>query len=70
MIPNRPDDALGIGVIYTGISNRVHAFDLDSGLPVARTFEMLFEMCYTMQLKPVGRCSPISNTSCILAAMW
>jgi porin len=52
MIPNRPDDALGIGFIYTGISNRVHAFDVDSGLSVARNFEMLFEMCYTMQLRP------------------
>jgi porin len=51
MIPNRPDDALGIALVYTGISNRVHAFDLDSGLPGARTFEMLFEMCYTMQLR-------------------
>jgi porin len=52
MIPNRPEDALGIAVLYTGISNRVHGFDVDSGLPVARDFEMLFEMCYTRQLKP------------------
>jgi porin len=29
----------------------VHGFDLDSGLPVARTFEMLFEICYTLQLR-------------------
>jgi hypothetical protein len=42
---------LGIGFIYTDISNRVHGFDLDSGLPVARTFEELFEICYTAQLK-------------------
>jgi porin len=51
MIANRPDDALAIAILYTGISNQVHAFDVDSGLPVARTFEMLFEMCYTMQLR-------------------
>ena len=51
MIPHRPNDALGIGFIYTGISNRVHGFDLDSGLPVARAFEELFEICYTAQLK-------------------
>jgi porin len=51
MIPNRPDDAFAISVLYTGISNRVHGFDVDSGLPVARNFEMLFEMCYTRQLK-------------------
>ena len=51
MIPHRPNDALGIGFIYTGISNRVHGFDLDLGLPVARAFEELFEICYTAQLK-------------------
>jgi len=28
----------------------VHGFDLDSGLPVARNFEALFEICYAMQL--------------------
>jgi porin len=38
MTPHRPDDALGIGFAYTGISDRAHGFDLDSGLPVARTF--------------------------------
>jgi porin len=52
MIPHRPDDTLGIGFVYTGISNQVHGFDLDSGLPIARTFEALIEICYTMQLKP------------------
>ncbi len=50
MIPHRPDDTLGIGVAYTGISDRVHAFDLDSSLPVARNYEALLEICYTMQL--------------------
>jgi hypothetical protein len=37
-------------MLRTGISNRVHGFDLDSGLLVARTFEELFEICYTAQL--------------------
>jgi porin len=50
MIPHRPDDTLGIGVAYTGISNRVTGFDIDSGLPVARNYEALLEICYTMQL--------------------
>jgi porin len=50
MIPHRPDDVLGVGVTYTGISDQVHAFDIDSGLPVARNYEALFEVCYTMQL--------------------
>jgi porin len=51
MIPRRPDDALAIGFAYTGVSHQVHGFDLDSGLPVARTYEALLEICYTMQLK-------------------
>jgi porin len=50
MIPRRPDDSFAIGVAYTGISNRVHGFDIDSGLPVARNYEALLEICYTMQL--------------------
>jgi porin len=50
MIPNRPDDTLGVGVAYTGISDRVHAFDVDSGLSVARNYEALIEVCYNMQL--------------------
>jgi len=51
MIPPRPDDSLGIGFAYTAISNQVHGFDLDSGLPVARTYEALLEICYTLQLR-------------------
>ncbi|MGB0056693.1 MAG: carbohydrate porin, partial [Methyloceanibacter sp.] len=39
MIPHRTDDSLGIGFAYTGISDRVHGFDIDSDLPVARTSE-------------------------------
>ncbi len=51
MIPRRPDDLLAVGFAYTGISNSVHDFDLDSGLPVARTREALLEICYTFQLR-------------------
>jgi porin len=50
MIPRRPDDSFAIGVAYTGISNEVHGFDVDSGLPVARNYEALLEICYTAQL--------------------
>jgi porin len=50
MIPHRPDDGLGIAFAYTGISDQVHGFDVDSGLPVARNYEALLEICYTMQL--------------------
>jgi porin len=52
MIPHRADDSLGIGFAYTGISDRVHGFDIDSGLPVAQNYEAALEICYTAQLKP------------------
>ncbi len=48
----RPDDALAIGFAYTGISDRVSAFDVSTGEPVTRNYEALFEICYTMQLAP------------------
>ena len=52
MIPHRADDALGIGFAYSGVSNSVHGFDVDSGEPVARNYEALLEICYTYQIKP------------------
>jgi porin len=51
MIPHRPNDVLGVGAVYTGISDQVHGFDVDSGLPVARNYEALFEICYTAQIQ-------------------
>jgi porin len=52
MIPGRPDDGLAIGFAYTGISDQVHAFDVESGQPVARNYEALIEICYTYQINP------------------
>jgi porin len=52
MIPHRADDLLGIGFAYTGVSDQVHGFDLDAGLPVPQTREAVLEICYTAQLKP------------------
>jgi porin len=52
MIPGRPNDGLAIGFAYTGISNRVHGYDVDLGEPVARNYEALIEICYTYQVKP------------------
>ena len=52
MIPHRSEDTLGIGLAYSGISSEAHGFDVDSGLPVSRTYEALLEFCYTAQLKP------------------
>ena len=51
MIPGRPEDALAIGFAYTRISDDVHAYDVDFGLSVARSYEALVELTYTMQLK-------------------
>ena len=52
MVPDRGDDAIGIGFAYTGISNRVRGFDSDSGLSVLQNYEAVLEVCYTAQLKP------------------
>jgi porin len=35
----------------SGVCAEVATVDLDSGLPAARTFEALLEICYIMQLK-------------------
>jgi porin len=50
MIPGRPDDALAVGFAYTGISDQVSAFDIDSGELVARNYESLVEIAYTFQV--------------------
>jgi porin len=52
MFRRRPDDAIAFGIAYTGISDRVSAFDVSAGEPVARNYEMLLEICYTMQVAP------------------
>ena len=50
MIPGRPNDALAVGFAYTGISDQVSAFDVDSGEPVAREYESLIEIAYTLEV--------------------
>jgi len=50
MIPGRPNDALAVGFAYTGISDEVSAFDVDSGEPVARNYESLIEIAYTFEI--------------------
>jgi len=52
MIPGRPADALAIGFGYTGISDRVSAFDVDFGEPITRSYEALVEIAYTYEIKP------------------
>ena len=70
MIKSRPDDSFAIGFAYTGISDQVTGFDIDSGLPVARNYEALLEICYTMQLTiRLDAFSRTSSTSGSPAAM-
>jgi porin len=52
MIPRRPADAFAVGFAYTGISNQASAFDIDAGEQVARNYEALIEICYTLEIKP------------------
>ena len=51
MMAHRSDDSLAVGFAYAGISDQVHGFDVDSGLPVVRNYEALFEICYTTQIQ-------------------
>jgi porin len=48
MTPHRAEDVLGIGFAYTSLLN---AHGLNIGLPNARTYEALLEICYSAQLK-------------------
>lgn len=50
MFPKRPNDALAVGFAYTNISDQVSASDVDFGEPVARNYESLVEICYTIQI--------------------
>jgi porin len=51
MFKTRPNDALAVGFAYTGISDQVHAYDVDLGESVARNYEALIEICYTFEIK-------------------
>ena len=52
MFRGRPKDAFAVGFAYTNISDRVSAFDVDLGEPVARNYEALIEVAYTFQINP------------------
>jgi porin len=52
LIPRRPDDVLGIGFAYSGISGDASAFDRASGLSVIRNHETLLEISYTAEIRP------------------
>lgn len=48
----RPDDTLGIGFAYTGISPRVSNAQEADHKPVIASHEALLELCYTAQIVP------------------
>ena len=50
MITGRPADALAVGFAYSRISDKVSAFDIGTGEPVARNYESLIEVTYTYQI--------------------
>jgi porin len=57
LVPNRPDDRFGAGVVYSRFSNSVRAFDQDqinfSGVPgVVRDYEANLELSYVAQIVP------------------
>lgn len=64
LIDSRPDDKLGIGVIYSRFSDRVRAFDRDTavftGLPtVIRDYELNLELTYLSQIRPGLTVQPV-----------
>jgi porin len=48
----RPNDLLGIGFAYTGISDSAQQADVNQGLSVIRDYESLLEVSYTASIIP------------------
>jgi porin len=46
----RPDDILGIGFAYTGVSSQIIEYDRSQGFPVIPSFEGMLEVSYTAEL--------------------
>jgi porin len=52
MTDSRPDDILGVGFAYSGVSDHVSGFQMDSGAAVISNYEALLEVSYTAQIVP------------------
>jgi porin len=52
MSASRPNDMLGIGFAYTGISSQVSAFQVDDSQTVIANYESMVEVSYTAQIIP------------------
>ncbi|XSG82163.1 MAG: carbohydrate porin [Methyloligella sp. ZOD6] len=51
MVAARPDDVLALGFAYTDVSDSVGAFEVETGAMIARSYESLAEMTYTLSLR-------------------
>jgi porin len=52
MTDSRPDDILGVGFAYSGVSDHVSGFQMDSGDAVISNYEALLEVSYTARIAP------------------
>jgi len=50
MTPSRPNDVLGIGFAYTGVSSQIIDYEKQSGQPVVSSYEGMLEASYTAQI--------------------
>lgn len=50
LLGTRPNDLLGIGFIYTGVSSQIVDYYRESGYPVIPSFEGVLEVSYTAEL--------------------
>lgn len=48
----RPDDILGIGFAYTGVSSQISAFQESQGDPIIASYEAMLEVSYIAQIVP------------------
>ncbi len=48
----RPDDILGIGLAYTGVSSQISAFQEATGETIIANYEAVFELSYTAEIVP------------------
>lgn len=50
MLDSRPNDLLGIGFAYAGVSSQIIDFERQEGFPVIPSFEGMLEVSYTAQI--------------------
>ncbi|HWK38281.1 MAG TPA: carbohydrate porin [Hyphomicrobium sp.] len=50
LLSERPNDILGVGFIYAGVSSQIIDFYRESGYPVVPSFEGVLEVSYTAEL--------------------